>query len=66
MDAFILLKGKPKFGSHFLRWSDNISIGGDFSIYEIESDYSIPNENTKDLILDVTKKKVEERGKFKE
>ncbi len=51
MDAFLWLKGEPKFGTHFLKWRksvpDDISVGGDWSTSGFDSNFGISNENNK-------------------
>ncbi len=51
LDAFLWLKGEPKFGTHFLKWResvpDDISVGGDWSTSGFDSDFGISNENNK-------------------
>ncbi len=48
LDAFMWLKGEPKFGTHFLKWResspDDASIGGDLSTSGVESDFGTPND----------------------
>ncbi len=46
LDAFMQMKGEPKFGTHFLKLlessPDDASIGGDWSTSSVESDYGNP------------------------
>ncbi len=52
LDAYIWLKGEPKFGTHVLNSAgcsipDNITMSGDVSASELDSDYTTSKENRK-------------------
>ncbi len=64
-NAFMWLKGEPKFGTHFLKWHesslDNVLVGSDSSTPEIKRNYRTPNDNKRRPHIGHDKAKKKER-----